>query len=102
MIFNQQKMKLQQINGFDAYVVSFADNSGSKPVIYQVYWVQTDLMMFNVMGVSYPNHSESITGIINSMRKLSADEKAGITGLKIRLAEAKDGESLKDLIRKNQ
>jgi len=91
------KNKSVEINGFNAYMVSFADNSGSKPVIYQIYWVQTELIMFNVMGVSYPSHTESITGIVNSLRKLSDEEKAGISGFKIRVAEAKDGESIQDL-----
>lgn len=86
-----------QINGFDAYVVSFADNSGSKPVIYQIYWIQTDMILFNVMGVSYPDHTESITGIINSLRKLSDDEKAGISGKKVRVATSNEGESINDL-----
>lgn len=49
------------------------------------------------MGVSYPNHTESVTAIVNSLRRLSNDEKAAITGLKIRLAEAQDGESLQAL-----
>lgn len=86
-----------EINGFEAYVVSLADESGSKPVIYQIYWVQTESILFNVMGVSYPNHTESVTAIVNSLRRLSNDEKAAITGLKIRLAEAQDGESLQAL-----
>lgn len=86
-----------EINGFEAYVVTMSDASGDKPVEYQIYWIQTELILFNVMGVSYPNHTESIAGIINSLRKLSDDEKAQISGLKVRVAEAKDGESIQDL-----
>ena len=86
-----------KINDFEAYVVSLADNSGSKPVVYQIYWVQTEMMMFNVMGVSYPNHTESITGVVNSLRKLSDDEKAAITGLKIRVTKTQSGETIEEL-----
>lgn len=77
-------------------MVLLADNSGSKSVIYQIYWVQTELILLNVTGVSYPNHTESITGIVNSLRKLSADEKDSITAMKIKVAEAIDGESIQD------
>lgn len=86
-----------EINGFKGYEIAFADNSGSKPVEYQIYWIKTDQLLFNVIGVSYPNHTESINGIVNSMRKLSADEKAGISGKRIRMATAAEGESIEDL-----
>jgi predicted Zn-dependent protease len=97
--YNIQPIKNEAttINGFDAYEIRFADNSGSKPVIYQVYWVQTDVLLFNVMGVSYPNHVESVNGIVQSMRKLTDDEKAGISGKRIRVATAIEGESIEEL-----
>jgi len=85
------------INGFKAYEVTFQDNSGSKSVDYQIYWVQTEKMVFNVMGVSYSNHTESVTAIANSMRKLSDAEKTGISGLKIRVAIAQNGETIEEL-----
>lgn len=91
------KNKAVEINGFEGYEITFADNSGSKPVEYQVYWIKTDQLLFNVIGVSYPSQTETINGIVNSIKKLSDDEKAAIKGLKIRLAEAKDGEMLNDL-----
>jgi predicted Zn-dependent protease len=91
------KNKSMVINGFEAYVVSFRDDSGTKPVDYQIYWVRTENMMFNVMGVSYSNHTESVTAIVNSMRKLSDAEKSGITGLKIRVAKAQNGETIEEL-----
>ena len=91
------KNKAVEINGFEGYEITFADNSGSKPVEYQVYWIKTDQLLFNVIGVSYPSQTETINGIVNSIKKLSDDEKATIKGLKIRLAEAKDGELLNDL-----
>jgi predicted Zn-dependent protease len=85
------------INGFDAYEITFADNSGSKPVVYQIYWVQTDLILLNVMGVSYPNYAEAVNGIVQSMRKLTDAEKAGISGKRMRVATATEGESIQDL-----
>lgn len=91
------KNQAVEINGFKGYEVALQDNSGSKPVVYQIYWIQTERILFNVMGVSYPNHSESISGIVYSLRQLTNDEKAEISGLKIRLAVANDGESLQDL-----
>ena len=85
-----------EINGFNGYEVAFQDNSGSEPVVYQIYWIQTELIMFNVMGVSYPNHTESIAGIVNSMRKLSDAEKAKISGLKVRVAKLKYDETIEE------
>jgi len=100
----QEKYEIQptknqslKINGFDAYVVSLLDDSGSKAVEYQIYWVQTEKMMFNVMGVSYSNHTESVTAIVNSMRNLSDAEKSGITGFKIRVAMAQNSETIENL-----
>lgn len=100
----QEKYEIQptknqslKINGFDAYVVSLLDDSGSKAVEYQIYWVQTEKMMFNVMGVSYSNHTESVSAIVNSMRNLSDDEKSEITGLRIRVAMAQNSETIEEL-----
>jgi len=97
--YDIQPLKDQSIdiNGFKAYEVIFQDNSGSKSVDYQIYWVQTEKMMFNVMGVSYSNHTESVTAIVNSMRKLSDAEKSGIAGLKIKVAKAQNGETIEEL-----
>lgn len=97
--YDKQPAKDQpiEINGFEAYEVSLQDNSGSKPVNYQIYWIKTGKVMFNVMGVSYTNHTESVTAIVNSMRKLTDEEKSGITGLKIRVAIAQNGETIEKL-----
>ncbi len=93
---NPKESKSLTINGNPAYLVSIQDNSGSKPVEVQVYWLKTDSLMFNIMGMSYLQYSDTITQIVHSVRSLTNDEKSGITGLKIRVAKAKENETIEE------
>jgi len=85
------------INGFEAYEVLLSDNSGEKPVDYQFYWIKTDKVLFNMMGVSYVSHTETVSAVANSIRNLTEVQKSEITGLKLRVAISLDGETIKSL-----
>jgi len=84
------------INGFPAYVVSITDVSGEQPVEMQVYWLKTQNILFNVVGMSLLKHSGSITNTINSFRKLTDDERQNIKELKVRIATSAQNESIED------
>jgi predicted Zn-dependent protease len=85
------------INGFEAYELALTDRSGETPVDYQLYWIKTDEVLFNVMGASYTNHTESVAAIVNSFRRLADDEKSTISGTRLRIAMALEGETLEQL-----
>jgi len=82
------------VNGFEAYEVLLSDNSGEKPVDYQFYWIKTDKVLFNMMGVSYVSQTETVSAVANSIRNLTEDQKSEIAGLKLRVATAQEGETI--------
>ncbi len=88
--------KSMKINGNPAYFVSMQDDSGEKPVEVQVYWLKMNDLLFHIVGVSYLEHSDAIGTTVQSVRKLTKEEKAGISSLKIQFATANEGESLED------
>ena len=88
--------KSMTINGNPAYFVSLQDDSGEKPVEVQAYWLEMNDLMFHIVGVSYLEHSDAINNTVQSVRKLTEKEKAGISSLKIHFAKANEGESLED------
>jgi predicted Zn-dependent protease len=91
------KDKSLEINGFEAFEVAMTDNSGEKPVDYQVYWIKADKILFNVMGVSYRQHSETVTAIVQSLRLMSEAERLGIQGIRLRKVMVLEGETIDEL-----
>jgi len=48
------------------------------------------------MGMGYLEYSDAINSTVQSIRKLSKEEKAGISSLIIHFANANDGESMEE------
>ncbi len=85
------------VNGYPGHVVSFKDLSGKEPVDIQLYWIRTDTVMLNIMGMGYAAFSTELSNTATSTRPLTTEEKNSITALRIRLVEARDNESLEAL-----
>ncbi|NOX45858.1 MAG: M48 family metalloprotease [Chlorobi bacterium] len=91
-----KESKSVTINGNPAYFVSLQDDSGEKTIEVQTWWLKMNDLVFHMVGVGYPEHSKAINNTVHSIRKLTKEEKAGISSLKIHFAKANEGESLED------
>lgn len=99
LIEKEYKIKAKQnksisINGFPAYMVSFIDSSGKQPIELQVFWVQTDSILFNIIGMGYLKYTDTIFNTVESVRPLTDEEKQNISGLKLHAATALENETL--------
>lgn len=99
---NEYKLKPDQnqsldINGFPAYVVSLTDATGQQPVKVQVYWIKTEGLLFNVVGMSFMKHSEAIANAVKSTRPLTDAEKKNIKGIYLQVATAEKDETIETL-----
>jgi len=93
---NPKESKAMTINGNPAYFVSLQDDSGEKIVEVQVWWLKMNDLIFHMVGMGYLEHSNAMNKSVQSVRKLTKEEKAGISSLKIHFAKASEGESLED------
>lgn len=93
---NPYRNEKLNINGFDAYVVAFKDESGSQPVDIQIYYVHTGEILLNVMGMAYNAYADTISGSALSLRPLTEAERSEYTAVRLRAVEAEAGESLQE------
>lgn len=101
------KIQLRQnesivVNGYPGYAIAFEDLSGKSPVEVLLYWVKTDKVILNIMGMGYPAYSRALSEAALSVRPLSNEEKAGIAAVRIRLVEAHAGESLQTVCERSE
>jgi predicted Zn-dependent protease len=93
--------KSMNVNGFPGHLVSFKDLSGETPVDVQLYWIKTEQVMLNIMGIGYMDYSAMLENTALSVRPLTDEEKNTITALRIRLVEAEEGETLQSLTQRS-
>ena len=91
-----KESKSMKINGNPAYYISLHDDTGEKPVEIQSWWIKMNSLVFQIVGMGYLEHGDAIRKSVQSFRKLTKGEKAGISSLKIHFAKANEGESLED------
>jgi len=89
-----EKSESLDINGYPAYVVAITDNSGTQPVYIQIYWLKVGDIIFDVLGMSYLKHSQTISEAVISVRPLTEDERQNITYLKVEFSNVEEGESI--------
>ena len=97
---NPKESKAITMNGNPAYFVSLQEDSGEKTLEVQLWWLKMNGMVFHMVGMGYLEHSDAISNTVQSVRKLTNEEKAGISSLKIHFAKANEGESLKDFFKR--
>lgn len=85
------------VNGYQGHMVTFKDLSGKAPVDVQLYWIKTEQVMLNIMGMGYTKYSPALESTAMSIRPLTEDEKGSISAVRIRLEKARDNESLQAL-----
>jgi predicted Zn-dependent protease len=86
-----------EVNGYKGHLVSFKDLSGKSPVEVQLYWINTNSVMLNIMGMGYIPYATVLSDAAMSVRSLTAEEKEGIFSMRLRTVKAGGGESLQAL-----
>jgi predicted Zn-dependent protease len=84
------------INGQPARVVAFRDKAGEQSVLLHTYWIHHDTLLLNLIGISTIKYESLIRSTAESLRNLTSEEKASISGWKLRTEKALAGESLID------
>ncbi len=85
------------VNGYPGHLVSFRDLSGNAPVDVLLYWIRTDSVMLNIMGMGYDPYEKMLSDAATSVRPLTPEERGGIRVMRMRTVEADGNESLQAL-----
>ena len=86
-----------EIGNWPGHVLTYEDPSGKEPMYIHFLWVAADKLTYQLIGVGPERLKPSLRETALSLRPLTGKERNSITGLRLRLATAKAGESLADL-----
>lgn len=85
------------IGEFPAFVVSYLDRSGRSPTYLHFAWVAMGDQTYQLIGLAPEKHRESLKNAALSLRPLTEVERGAVTGKRLRIVAARQGERLEDL-----
>ncbi len=100
----QQKHKSEPVEAravqagqWPGYLVTLAESERRQTTYMHLLWVKMQKLTYQLIGVGADQYRPTLKQAALSLRPLSAEERNGITSLRLRLAAAKAGETLADL-----
>jgi len=85
------------VNGFDGYLITYSDESGSVPTYFSCLWLGVNGLTFQIIGFGYQEHMEILDKSVLSIRKPTEEEKASVYGSVIKAVLSKSGETIESL-----
>jgi len=83
-----------QINGNNAYLIDASEATNTGVVNLTIVFVDVNGVVFQMVGVATDPLKDTVSSSLNSIRSLTGEEQANITGLVLRVEAAEEGESL--------
>jgi predicted Zn-dependent protease len=85
------------IGSFPAFLASYQDRSGRTPVYLHFLWVTMADRTYQLIGLAPEQHHQTLRNAALTLRPLTAVERDGVTGKRLRIVAAHRGERLEDL-----
>ena len=85
------------VGEFPAFVVTYLDRSGRAPVYLHLAWVAMGGTTYQLIGLSPETHREALRNAALSLRPLTDVERGAVTGKRLRIVAAREGERLENL-----
>ena len=85
------------VGEFPAFVVTYLDRSGRTPAYLHFAWVAMGGKTCELIGLAPEKHRESLKNAALSLRPLTDVERGSVTGKRLRIAAARQGERLENL-----
>jgi len=96
--------KREQVGGFSAYRTRMEFQTQQGPAVADLTWIAHPRAMFRLLGLSpsgrFGDYAGTFRDAARSFRPLAQREREGITELRLRIAKAREGESLAALSRR--
>ena len=85
------------IGEFPAFVVTYLDRSGRAPAYLHFVWVAMAGRTYQLIGLGPEKHREALRNAALSLRPLTDVERGAVTGKRLRIVTAHQGERLESL-----
>jgi predicted Zn-dependent protease len=82
---------------FPAFVVTYLDRSGRAPAYLHFAWVAMGGKTYQLIGLAPEMHRETLKNAALSLRPLTDVERSTVTGKRLRIVAARQGEQLENL-----
>lgn len=86
-----------QAGQWPGYLVTMAESERGKITYMHILWVKMQKLVYELIGVGADQYRPALKQTALSLRPLTTEERNGITSLRLRLVEAKAGETLAEL-----
>ncbi len=86
-----------RIGDWPAWVVKLDDQSGSEPISVYYVWIEARPNIFKIVALGPNRYFEPMRATADSVRRLTREELDSIVAERIRIAPARDGETISDL-----
>jgi predicted Zn-dependent protease len=85
------------IGSFPAYVVTYLYSSGRAAAYLHFAWVSMEGVTYQMVGLAPEKHRQLLRAAALSLRPLTETERRTVTGKRLRIVPAQDGEHLAEL-----
>jgi predicted Zn-dependent protease len=85
------------IGEYPAFVVTYLDRSGGERVYLHLAWVAMGSKTYELIGLAPEKHRESLRNAALTLRPLTDIERAAVTGKRLRIVSAQEGDTLEKL-----
>jgi predicted Zn-dependent protease len=85
------------VGEFPAFVVTYLDRSGRTPAYLHFAWVAMPGRTYQLIGLAPEKHREALRNAALSLRPLTDVERGAVTGKRLRIVAARQGERLENL-----
>ena len=85
------------VGEFPAFVVTYLDRSGRAPAYLHFAWVAMAGKTYQLIGLAPEKHREALRNAALSLRPLTEVERGAVTGKRLRIVAARQGERLENL-----
>ena len=86
-----------KVGEWPGYLVKFNDTSGRETAHIYYLWVTIRDLTYGLIGAGVDRYKENLRKTVLSLRPLTSEERNSITGIRLRIAKAKSGETLAEL-----
>lgn len=90
-------MSTTSIGQYPAFVVTYLDRSGGERVYLHVGWVAMGSKTYELIGLAPERHRDTLRNAALTLRPLTDIERAAVTGKRLRIVSAKEGDTLEKL-----
>ena len=82
---------------YPSFVVTYLDRSGRAPAYLHFAWVAMGGKTYQLIGLAPEKHREALKNAALSLRPLTDVERSAVTGKRLRIVAAREGERLENL-----